>query len=82
MLVCSENLCTFQNKMSEEATITIQSCILLFKKTDLGRFGGEMKWTTAVATSEGKRRLELIKIIRTEFEEEAQKCDDEQLELL
>ena len=48
---------------------------------ELARFGEEMKWIKVEEIGE-KGRLELIKIIRTVFEEEVLKCNSEQLDSL
>ncbi len=56
----------------------IESRILWLKRTELLQFGEEMKWVSAEEIGE-KGRLDLIKIIRTVFEEEIQKGDSKQL---
>ena len=64
--------------MAEYLIINLESRILGLKKTELVQFGVEMKWITVEEIGE-KGRLDLIKIIRSAFEEEIQKCDTEQL---
>ena len=61
--------------MDEEVMIELQSCILGLNITDLKDFGIKMKWLT-VETTEGKGKFELIKTIRTAFEDEAGKCEE------
>ena len=55
--------------MSEDLIIELQSRMLGLKRMELARFGEEMKWIKVEEIGE-KGRLELIKIIRTVFEEE------------
>ena len=61
--------------------IELESRILGLKRTELLQFGEEMKWISAEEIGE-KGRLDLIRIIRTVFEEEIQKGDSEQLRSL
>ena len=67
--------------MSEDLIIELQSRMLGLKRMELARFGEEMKWIKVEEIGE-KGRLELIKIIRTVFEEEVLKCNSEQLDSL
>ena len=63
-------------KMDEEIVIELQSRILGLNITELKDLGVKMKWLN-VETTEGKGKFELIKIIRTAFEDEASKCEEE-----
>ena len=56
--------------------IELHSCILGLKLTNLKDFGMKMKWLD-VETVEDKRKFELVKIIRTAFEDEASKCEED-----
>ena len=67
--------------MSEDLIKELQSRMLGLKRMELARFGEEMKWIKIEEIGE-KGRLELIKIIRTVFEEEVLKCNSEQLDSL
>ena len=67
--------------MAEDMIIELESRILGLKKTELLQFGEEMKWISAEEIGE-KGRLDLIRIIRTVFEEKIQKGDSEQLRSL
>ena len=67
--------------MSEDLIIELQSRMLGLKRMELARFGEEMKWIKVEEIGE-KGRLELIKIIRTVFEEEVLKYNSEQLDSL
>ena len=60
--------------MDDEIVIQLQSRILCSNITDLKDFGLKMKWLN-VETTEGKGKFELIKIIRTAFEDERGKLD-------
>ncbi len=62
--------------MDEEIVIELQSRILGLNITELKDLGVKMKWLN-VETTEGKGKFELIKIIRTAFEDEASKCEEE-----
>ena len=64
--------------MAEDLIIELESHILGLKRTELVQFGEEMKWISTDEIGE-KGRLELIKTIRSAFEEEVQKSDSEQL---
>ncbi len=79
--VLTVSLGVFYIEMAEDMIIELESRILGLKRTELLQFGEEMKWISAEEIGE-KGRLDLIRIIRTVFEEEIQKGDSEQLRSL
>ena len=64
--------------MSEDSIIELQSRLLSLNRTKLGQFGGEMKWVNVEKLRE-KSRLQVMRIIRTAFENDVDNCEYSQL---
>lgn len=64
--------------MSEDSIIELQSRLLSLNRTKLVQFGEEMKWVNVEELGE-KSRLQVMKIIRTAFENDVDNCEDSQL---